>query len=160
MRHGDDMDRVGRRMVQPAELLGQQHAVLAVVVVEQAGMRDRQQRDAGDRQVQEREQERFVAGLVVGVVAGRCGGKPQRGPGVVVQVVDRCQGQVGGQADPRQASPQRGAQVQQRHCVGRQGRRRGVGRAEGVGPGEWRRGPWGKVEVHAQALQDRAVAVS
>jgi hypothetical protein len=84
---------------------------LSKVVVEQAGVGDGEQRDAGDCQVQEGDQEGFVAGLVVGIIAGRRVGKTQGGSYVVVQVVDRHQRQVGGQADPRQAGAQRGAEV-------------------------------------------------
>ena len=94
----------------------------------------------------------FVAGLVIGEIAGRRWQEAECRAGVVEQVVDRREGEIGRQADPRQPGAQRGAEFRQRKPV----RWRRPLELKGFGRGTGRRG---EIKVHVQGLPHRDAAV-
>jgi hypothetical protein len=79
MRDREDSDQMSGRMRKAPEMLGQQRTMLAIVIIEEPGMCDHQQRHPGKRHVDVRKQERFVACLMIGVIEDRLTGEAQRG---------------------------------------------------------------------------------
>ena len=93
-----------------------------------------------------------VAGLVIGEIAGWRWQEAECRSSVVEQMVDRREGEIGRQADPRQPGAQRGAEVRQRKPF----RWRRPPERKGFGRGTWRRG---EIKVHVQGLPHRDAAV-